>query len=252
MIRWRNSTTVSGHGGRRVTASFYSNTSMGTNFERNPIVAVQGAQLERHCPDCRGRAIRVLDLGCGAGTPTKILMNDPERFSVTGADLSRVALEAYRRATGRDAVQLDAQRLPFADASFDVVVSDDVIEHLVDTDAYAKEIGRVLVPRGWLFLSTPNLAAWFNRLGLLAGLQPAFTEVSFEKVFGRPGDDIVGHLRLFTSRATCEFLEHHGFECVDVKGARFDAIPRWLRAVDALMAMVPSMAGNTVVAARLR
>lgn len=66
---------------------------------------------------------------------------------------------------------MDAQRLPFPDGAFDVVVSDDLIEHLVETDSYAREIHRVLTPTGWLFLSTPNLAAWFNRLGLFAGVQ---------------------------------------------------------------------------------
>ncbi len=80
----------------------------------------------------------------------------------------------------------------------------------MSTDEYAREIIRVLRPDGWLMLSTPDTAAWFNRIGLLAGLQPAFTEVSFERVFGRPGSDLVGHLRLFTWKSTVQFLEYHG------------------------------------------
>lgn len=232
-----------------MTKHFYSKTSMGTDFIRNPILGVQGPQLSLIEPPHNQR-LRVLDLGCGAGTPSKTLMGDVTKYHVVGADLSVQALERYVGDTQRCGVQLDAQHLPFREDSFDVIVSDDVIEHLVDTDSYAREIFRVLAPRGWLMLSTPNLAAWFNRIALVFGIQPAFSEVSFERVFGRPGDDIVGHLRLFTSRSTCEFLNYHGFEIIDLRGARFDAIPTWARFVDSFFARFPKFAGNTVVAAR--
>lgn len=233
-----------------MTDSFYHGTTMGKGFDRNPVLAAQAQQFARYLVDRPGRALHVLDLGCGAGTPTRHVMADRQRYRVVGADLSSTAIDAYVQATSRPAVRLDAQRLPFADASFDVVVSDDVIEHLVDTDAYAKEIRRVLVPHGWLFLSTPNLAAWFNRLSLLVGIQPAFTEVSFERIFGRPGSDIVGHLRLFTSRAIREFLEHHDFRLIDVRGVTFDALPPWARTIDRWFARITSLAGNTVIVAR--
>jgi 2-polyprenyl-3-methyl-5-hydroxy-6-metoxy-1,4-benzoquinol methylase len=232
-----------------VTKSFYDTVAMGRDFHRNPVLAAQAAQF-RTWIDGHTSQLDVLDLGCGGGTPTRHLMADADRFNVIGADLSRAAVDAYVADTGRAAVQLDAQRLPFGPDRFDLVVSDDVIEHLVDTDSYAREIRRVLRPGGWLLLSTPNLAAWFNRLSLLVGVQPAFTEVSFEKIFGRPGDDIVGHLRLFTSRAIREFLVHHGFELVDVRGVAFEALPRWIAPLDRLVARVPSLAGNTVIVAR--
>ena len=235
-----------------MTKQFYEGTAMGEGFVENPVLHVQARQLARLRQRADGRPTQVLDLGCGAGTPTRALMANPVRFRVVGADLSPSAVAAYTSSTGRDGVRLDAQRLPFVDGAFDAVVSDDVVEHLVDTDAYAKEIHRVLSPGGWLFLSTPNLAAWFNRLALLVGVQPAFSEVSFEKIFGRPGDDVVGHLRLFTRRAICEFLDHHGFDVVDVRGARFDALPRRLRPVDALFAKRSALAGNVVIAATRR
>jgi SAM-dependent methyltransferase len=232
-------------------SEFYEPTAMGAGFDHNPVVAVQIAQLKRwEAGRTTHDRVRVLDLGCGAGTPTRLLMNDADRFQVFGADLSSHAIETYVRTTGRSAVRLDAQRLPFADRSFDLVVSDDVIEHLVDTDAYIREIRRVLVDGGHLFLSTPNLAAWFNRLGLLIGVQPAFSEVSFEKIFGRPGAEIVGHLRLFTARSIREFLVHHGFDVVDARGASFAALPRPARALDRLLARSCSLAGNSVIVAK--
>jgi hypothetical protein len=57
---------------------------------------------------------------------------------------------------------------------------------------------RVLRPGGVLLLSTPNLAAWFNRSLVLLGVQPVFSEVSLRRVYGRPGREVAGHLRLFT------------------------------------------------------
>jgi SAM-dependent methyltransferase len=232
-----------------LSQSFYDGTTMGAGFEANPVIAVQREQL-RALARQQKHLWRVLDLGCGAGTPTQALMSDTAKYRVVGADLSAAALREYVAATGRSAVRVDAEHLPFADGSFEAVVSDDVIEHLVDTDAYAREIRRVLAPGGYLMLSTPNLAAWFNRLGLLGGLQPAFTEVSFERIFGRPGSDIVGHLRLFTARSIREFLQHHGFELIDVRGARFDAMPDRVRRLDTLLARFPSVAGISVVVAQ--
>jgi SAM-dependent methyltransferase len=233
-----------------MTKEFYGATAMGSGFEHNPVLGPQREQIAQFLPE-RGHPLSVLDLGCGAGTTTtELFRGERGRFGVVGADVSLQALSQYLEATGCPGVRLDAQRLPFADASFDLVVSDDVVEHLVDTDEYAREIHRVLRPDGLLLLTTPNLAAWFNRLALLAGYQPAFTEVSFERVFGRPGNDIVGHLRLFTSRSIEQFLEHHGFSVIETRGARFDALPKRLQSFDGMMSRFPRFSGNTVIAAR--
>lgn len=227
---------------------FYDKTSMGEGWERNPVLEVQGGFLSSHLS--AGEITSVLDLGCGHGTNSSVLFGDRPDITVVGLDISSRAVAAYK--TLRPGVIGSAEALPFAPGCFDLVVSDDVVEHLVDTDAYAKEIRRVLRPGGYLTLSTPNLAAWFNRIALFAGMQPAFSEVSFERVFGRPGSDLVGHLRLFTSKATREFLDYHGFDLVDVKGAPFGALPRGATTIDRLLARSPSLAAITVVLARSR
>ena len=72
-------------------------------------------------------------------------------------------------------------------------------------------------------LSTPNLAAWYNRALLLAGVQPVFSEVSLRAIHGRPGREVVGHLRLYTARALREFVAASGFEVVRLRGR---ALPR--------------------------
>jgi len=98
---------------------------------------------------------RVLDLGSGAGTDSLVaaLMVGPEGF-VTGLDMTPEMLDKARAGAAElgleNVVFVDgeAERLPFADASFDVVISNGVIDLVPDKDAVFGEIHRVLVSGG--------------------------------------------------------------------------------------------------------
>ena len=100
---------------------------------------------------------RVLDLGCGAGTDSLIAsqMVGPEG-RVTGIDMTPQMLAKARTAAAKmgvanvEFVEADAERLPFADASFDVVISNGVIDLIPDKDAVFSELYRVLAPGGRL------------------------------------------------------------------------------------------------------
>ena len=126
----------------------------------------------------------------------------------------------------------------------------ELIEHLVDTDAAAEEVRRLLRPGGTLLLSTPNLAAWFNWGLITLGIQPVFSEVSMRGIYGRPGREVVGHLRLFTRRALAEFLTARGFACERVCGAPYHDVPRPLRPLDRALCRWPSAASILLVQAR--
>jgi hypothetical protein len=93
-----------------------------------------------------------------------------------------------------------------------------------------------------LLLSTPNLAAWFNRGLLLAGVQPVFSEVSLRAIHGRPGSQVVGHLRLFTKAALTGLLHANHFDRIKVTGACYHDVPKPLRPVDRLLCHWPSAA----------
>ena len=138
-----------------------------------------------------------------------------------------------------------------ASAIVDVVIVFEFIEHLVDPDAALAEVRRVLVPGGHFLPSTPNLAAWFNRALLLIGVQLLFSEVSSTSIYGRPGHDAVGHLRLFTRRALAEFLVASGFIEVSIAGLPYHYVPRPLSPVDRLLRRVPSLASILFVSARV-
>jgi arsenite methyltransferase len=100
---------------------------------------------------------RVLDLGSGAGTDSLVAaqMVGPEG-RVTGVDMTLQMLAKARAAaaamsaTNVEFVDAEAERLPFPDESFDVVISNGVIDLIPDKDAVFAELHRVLVAGGRL------------------------------------------------------------------------------------------------------
>lgn len=193
----------------------------------------------------------VVDVGCGDGFATKVAADRNAGHRFAGLDWSAGSLAAAKgRGLAVLRAELDATRLPLRDGSVDVIVMSEVIEHLVDTDSAVEAAHRALKPGGSLLLSTPNLAAWYNR-GLLAlGVQPVFSEVSLRSVYGRPGSQVAGHLHMFTKRALVEFLSAYGFSCVQVAGARYHDVPGPLRPLDRAFCYWPSAASILLVHAR--
>ncbi len=98
---------------------------------------------------------RVLDLGSGAGTDSLVAAQMVgEHGHVTGIDMTPEMLTKARAAAAEmgaanvEFVESEAEQLPFADASFDVVISNGVIDLIPDKDAVFAEIFRVLEPGG--------------------------------------------------------------------------------------------------------
>ena len=210
----------------------------------------QARMLAGMLRDVTGPAV-IVDLGCGDGSALAVAAEHNPAHRFAGIDWSGDALR-QAQAVGLTVMRASVSggSLPVADGAADVVIMSELIEHLVDPDGAVAEVRRVLRPGGSLLLSTPNLAAWYNR-GLLAfGIQPIFSEVSLRGVFGRPGRVVAGHLRLFTRRALTEFLTASGFCCVTVTGARYHDVPRPLAPLDRAFCRWPSAASILLVHAR--
>ncbi len=98
---------------------------------------------------------RVLDLGSGAGTDSLVAAQMVgESGHVTGLDMTPAMLDKARASAAElgvanvEFVEGEAERLPFPDESFDVVISNGVIDLVPDKDVVFAEIFRVLAPGG--------------------------------------------------------------------------------------------------------
>jgi SAM-dependent methyltransferase len=118
------------------------------------------AMIERYAP-LAGR--RILDAGCGLGMYVRAF----RRFSDTvyGIDLDpdRIA-QASRELPNLQVAS--AERLPFEDDFFDIVLSHEVLEHVRDDRAAAREAVRVLRPGGRLVVFVPNRRWLFETHGI--------------------------------------------------------------------------------------
>ena len=101
----------------------------------------------------------ILVIGCGSGD--ELLLLNGER--VVAFDLSVNAVRNAQAIEPRSHyAQADGMHLPFGDQQFDLVLSSEVIEHMLEPDKMIDEIVRVLKPGGNLIITTPNWRSWFG------------------------------------------------------------------------------------------
>lgn len=173
-------------------APTYDTASFGSHARGlYPILLSQLAQLPRR---------RVLDVGCGTG---ELLRMVGERFpetTRTGLDLSAEMLSVARHKLGEgvELVQGDAERLPFADGAFDVVLCCDSFHHYPNPRAALAQFARVLQPGGILLLGECTAPAGVRAVTNL--LLPLSRE---------------GDVRIYSARELEELLSaaFHGAEC---------------------------------------
>lgn len=103
------------------------------------------------------RGARLLEVGSGMG---HLVGQLEDSFQTFGLDLNHWAVKQSKAVVKTSSLQTaSAQELPFADASFNVVIIKHIVEHLPDPAKALSEIGRVTEPGGTLILATPNLGS---------------------------------------------------------------------------------------------
>ena len=128
---------------------------------------------------------RVLDLGCGRGGVVERLHTTGQWI---GCDPDWRSLKEHRL-PNLPRSQADAERLPFADNTFDIVTSSWVLEHLPNPVRTFREVARVLRPGGRFLFLTPNRYHPIPRLSQLLARLSTIQTVFVTKVYLRAPKD---------------------------------------------------------------
>ena len=176
----------------------------------------------------------VLDWGAGLGQVSKLLADlgvDVTPFDYRPDQDDGVRpLERYPELLAHSSN--DPVKLPFADSTFDAVLSCGVLEHVSDPDGSLEEIRRVLRPRGTFYLyNLPNRAAYTEKVARVLGMY----------YHGKLPDD-----RVYTLRSARQLLERHGFEVRELRRAHMLPLvlggpPRLVWGVSSALERVPGL-----------
>lgn len=174
--------------------------------------------VDQHIQTSQRAKQRLLDIGIGYTyvTTAVALTLAPARldlYAVEHPGRRYVALPAFKEqlsATGVKLALVDitSQSLPYADASFEVVVLSEVVEHLPPSRLpfVLSEAARVTQPSGLLICSSPNLVSLLRRLVFLSGksvFDPALPIDYAPNTFG--------HIRLYTVEELRDLMQRCGF-----------------------------------------
>jgi len=155
-----------------------------------------------------GEKCTILDVGCGNGYQTAPFT---EKNKVYGLDISEANIE---KATAKGIIaQLHdiEEPIPFKDATFDVVVCSEVLEHLFFPEEVIKECYRVLKKSGLFIVTIPNLYCLRNRISMLMGRNCNFIEYPINRE----------HIRFFSLHGMMDILKETGFKIQHFRGQEF-------------------------------
>ncbi len=134
-------------------------TAYGNEWEKaSSITARKRLSLVlRHADrECLKPGARLLDVGCSTGWFLKAAQ--AHGFVVSGIELSSYATQKANRLLGAEIVRdVLFENAPFGESEFDIIYSNQVIEHAVDPSAFVAMAARCLKPNGLLVLGTPNI-----------------------------------------------------------------------------------------------
>ena len=205
---------------------------------------------------------KILELGCGEGSLTyeiKVITD----AQVYGLDISSSSIKLAKK-KGIIARKADLNKgIPFKDNVFDLVFSNQVIEHIYNTDVFLKESFRVLKKGGYFIVITPNISFWLNRLIFPFGIYPIFFEVSlYNKTLGAGflkkfmfEKDAVGHIRVFNLSSLIDMLKLYKFKIEKIEGIPFSfQMPKFLgffySILDWIFSKKPSFARDIMIIAK--
>jgi SAM-dependent methyltransferase len=199
----------------------------------------------------RQPGVRILDIGCNDGTKTDIFATYIGKQTIAGVLGVDMVDSHLTRALQRGICVVKSNvefGLPFCDQVFDVVISNQVIEHLVGTDIFVQEIHRVLKKGGYAVVATENLSYLCNIFSLAMGFQAFSQNISDRYHLGNPfssmagrhfggtGDSFAMHKRVFSIWGLKAIYVKYGFAVEKIWGAGFSPFPSWFSRIDKIHA----------------
>ena len=157
----------------------------------------------------------ILDVGATAYTVDFLKKHFPSSF-ITGINIEIKDKNTSEIFFG------NAEQLPFKDNSFDLIFTQETLEHVLFPDKFIAEAKRVLKSGGDIILDTPNLNTWSNRILILLGYPPTnYTPYPY-KTPGVPRflgtSAIWDHPRVFPFRSLKELFNSNGFKLKKITG----------------------------------
>jgi len=164
------------------------------------------------------RGARVLDLGCGDGAMLAYLQQT-RGCSGYGIEISDAnVLACVQRSVNVIQLNLDEGLSMFGDASFDVVLQIDTLQHLRNAEVMLRETVRV----GQVgIVAFPNFAHWPNRLSVLSGRMPVTRRLPYQW-YDTPNIRVGTHADLGVLAQAC------GLKVLDDFGIQAGGVVRWL------------------------
>jgi len=169
-------------------------------------------------------ANNMLDVGCGDGSRTTRIA---EYFripmeQVYGLDVNDELIGACRRLFKASKIDLETDPIPYQDGVFDLVICNQVLEHLKNYREVIDSLTRVTKKGGFIVIGIPNLAHLINRLYLLFGIQPMCIHLEGP------------HVRSFAHRDFKRLITSlRGLRLLDCKGSLMYPLPLFM--VDGIM-----------------
>jgi len=163
----------------------------------------------------------ILDVGCGFGTISGILQStlDMKAFGLD-CDSDRLQ-EANKKGIVTAQINLETDKFPFEDETFDTALFVEVLEHIARPQHCLSEISRVIKRNGELILTTPNLTSLKRRSQILRGKDPLEVYVTTDGASHR-------HIRLYARDSLTKLLSNW-FSVTKVEYCTPARAPSWRR-----------------------
>jgi 2-polyprenyl-3-methyl-5-hydroxy-6-metoxy-1,4-benzoquinol methylase len=158
----------------------------------------------------------MLDVGCGDGSRTQRLAQyfNIDRKNLYGLDYDQNLINLSNLHFNSSRTDLEVDAIPFKEGMFDLVICNQVLEHLKNYQNVINQIIRVTKIGGYIVLGVPNLAHLINRIYLLFGRQPLCIDIDSS------------HVRGFTHKSlSLKLSSIKGLELIDIKGSLMYPLP---------------------------